>query len=73
MWTFLIIFDPPCLDDDLGLLHGDKPMLIQTFEAGLPSKRLNKGIVGWFPRSGEIELHPLLVGPFWGLSSYLWN
>ena len=54
---------PPLLNNDLGLDHGTKPVLIQTPIPKLAIEAFNKSVLGWFARLDEMQLHPSALSP----------
>lgn len=63
MGAVMIIHLPPLLKLGTRLGERQKPMLIQAFLAKTCIKRLNKRIIRWLPRAGEVQGHAMGIGP----------
>ena len=50
----LIIFSAPGLNDDLGLVYGQKPVLVQTLISKLPVEALDESILDRLPWLNEV-------------------
>jgi hypothetical protein len=61
--TALIIFLAPSLDTLLRFRQGSEPMRVQALRSERPVEGFEVSVVGWFPRSAEIDLYSVLVGP----------
>src|SRR6202142_2515962 len=61
--TALIIFLAPSLDTLLRFRQGSEPMRVQALRSERPVEGFDVSVVGWFPRSAEIDLYSVLVGP----------
>jgi hypothetical protein len=57
-----IIFLPPSLYFLLRILQRQEPMSIQTFIPVAAVEGFNKGIIGRFSRSGEVQRHLVVIG-----------
>jgi len=63
MWSFLIIFYAPLLNNPTGMVNAHKPILIQAFIPQLPVKTFHKSIINWFPRPTKLKFNPSFISP----------
>ena len=68
MGTKLVIVSTPSLQFRAGVVKAHEPVDVQTLRAELPVEGFDEGVVGRFPRPGEVEDDPLVVSTL-GLSS----
>jgi len=61
--TTLIVFPSPGFDELACLLQIHEPVGVETLAAECSVEALYERIVGWFTRSREVNLCPVLVGP----------
>lgn len=59
----LVVVPSPRLDFAPGILQGQEPIYAQAFVPQLSMEGLGKGVVRGLSRPGEVQRHPVLVGP----------
>ena len=58
-----VIFGPPSLNLPASILQRKEPVQVQTFIPKAPVERLNIWVVSRFSGPGEVQGHPVVVGP----------
>jgi hypothetical protein len=71
MWPGLIVISPPVFDPLPGISHGEEPRGVQAFRPQAAVERLNVGIVRGRSGPGEVNLHPVQIGPL--VQALLWQ
>ena len=61
--SFVIVVSTPSLQLFGGIFKAHEPVNIQAFRPEPPIERLDKGVVGRFSRSCEVECDASLIGP----------
>jgi hypothetical protein len=63
MRAVLIVATPPCLDPIPSIGHRQEPRGVQAFRSQAAVERLDQAMICWLPRSREVDLNTIQVGP----------
>ena len=64
MGSILIILHPPGFYFLFRIVQGQEPVRVQTFIPKAAVEGFDKRVIRGFSWSGEVQRHPVLVGPF---------